>query len=221
MKIGKSRRKRPYVMTARAEKTEATRARIRAAALALYRGRAIDEFTLEEVAHRAGTTVQTILRAFGSKDELVYAALEDMAAGGVFLKPSAPGDVTGAVAAFFDIYESVGDFVMQRLDEERRRPALKASLDQGRNNHRDGVRTVLAPQLDRLKGAARAELLNILVVLTDVYVWKLLRRDMGLSRAAAEAAVRRMIAGVIEQPMSDRTEHAHGTDALAELVGRR
>jgi AcrR family transcriptional regulator len=213
-------------MTARAAKAEATRARIRGAALELYCGDAIEAFTLEEVARRAETTVQTILRAFGSKDELIYAALEDMAAGGVFLKPTQPGDIEGAVGAFFDIYESVGDLVMQRLDEERRRPALKATVDQGRENHRDGVKTAFAPQLERLKGTARAELLNILIVLTDVYVWKLLRRDMCLSRSAAEAAVRRMIVGVIakpviEKPVSNQAEKADGTDALAELVGRR
>jgi AcrR family transcriptional regulator len=207
--------KRPYVMTARAAKAEATRARIRVSAVALYCNGAIEDFTLEEVARRAGTTVQTVLRAFGSKDELIYAALEEMAAGGVFLKPAQPGDVKAAVTSFFDIYESVGDLVMQRLNEERRRPALKATLDQGRENHRDGVKTVFAPQLERLHGAARAQLLSALIVITDVYVWKLLRRDMALGRAASEAIVRNMVLGIIEQ------EKANGTDAVAELVRRR
>jgi len=202
-------------MTARAAKTEATRARIRASAARLYRKSPIEDFTLEAVAHHAGTTVQTVLRAFGSKDELVYAALEEMAAGGVFFKPAPAGDIKAAVSGFFDIYEAVGDLVMQRLDEERRRPALKPSLDQGRENHRDGVKTIFAPQLERLHGAARAQLLTTLIVITDVYVWKLLRRDMALSRSAAEAIVRRMISSVTEQ------EKAHGTDSLAELVRRR
>jgi AcrR family transcriptional regulator len=207
--------KRRYDMTARAAKAEATRARIRVSAMELYCQRPIDDFTLEEVARRADTTAQTVLRAFGSKDELIYAALTEMAAGGVFLKPVQPGDIKAAVSAFFDIYESVGDLVMQRLNEEQRRPALKATLDQGRENHRDGVKTVFAPQLDRLHGAARAQLLNTLIVITDVYVWKLLRRDMALGRSAAEAIMRRMILGVIEQ------EQTHGTSPLAELVGRR
>jgi AcrR family transcriptional regulator len=209
------KRKRPYTMTARAAKADATRARIRVAAMELYSGGPTAEFTLEEVARRADTTVQTILRIFGSKDELIYAALEEMAASGVFLPPRPTGDIKTAVAAFFDIYESVGDLVMQRLDEERRRPALKATLDQGRDNHRDGVKTIFAPQLERAHGAARAQLLTSLVVLTDVYVWKLLRRDMALPRAAAEAIVRKMIAGVIAE------ENTHGTDTLAELVRRR
>jgi AcrR family transcriptional regulator len=207
--------KRRYDMTGRAAKAEATRVRIRARAMELYRQQPIEDFTLEEVAHRADTTVQTVLRIFGSKDELIYAALEDMAAGGVFLKPVLPGDVKAGVSAFFDIYESVGDLVMERLNEERRRPALKASLDQGRDNHRDGVGTVFAPQLDRLHGAARTQLLQALIVVTDVYVWKLLRRDMGLGRQAAEAIVRKMISGVIGQ------EQNRGTNSLAELVGRR
>jgi AcrR family transcriptional regulator len=207
--------KRSYDMTARAAKAQATRERIRACAMELYLQRPIEEFTLEAVAVRAATTVQTVLRAFGSKDELIYAALEGMAAGGVFLKPVQPGDVKAAVTAFFDIYEAVGGLVIRRLDEEERRPALKPSLDQGRENHRDGVKTVFAPQLNRLHGGARAQLLTMLVVATDVYVWKLLRRDMALSRPAAEAIMRRMILGIVEQ------EQGHGTHSLAELVGRR
>lgn len=200
-------------MTARAAKAEATKTRIRTSAMALYCERPIADFTLEAVAARAGVAVRTILRAFPSKDALIYAALEEMAAGGVFLKPAPPGDVKAAVTAFFDIYESVGNFVIERLAEERRRPALKASLDQGRENHRDGVQTVFAPQLQRRHGAARTQLLTMLVTLTDVYVWKLLRRDM--ARAAAEAIVASMIVSVTAQ------EKSHGTDAVAELVGRR
>jgi AcrR family transcriptional regulator len=211
--------KRQYDMTARAAKADATKARIRVSAMELYCQRPIDDFTLDEVARRAGTTVQTVLRAFGSKDELIYAALAEMAAGGVFLRPVQPGDVKAAVSAFFDIYEAVGDLVMRRLDEEQRRPALKPSLDQGRENHRDGVKTVFAPQLDQLHGAARGQLLTMLVVMTDVYVWKLLRRDMGLGRQAAENLVRKMISCVITGEQTHGK--TSGTDSLAELVGRR
>jgi AcrR family transcriptional regulator len=207
--------KRTYNMTARAAKAAATRKRIRVAAVELYCARPVEEFILEEVAQRAGTTVQTILRTFGSKDELIYAALDEMAAGGTFLKPAQPGDIKAAVTAFFDIYEGVGDFVMQRLNEERRRPGLKPSLDQGREHHRDGVKAVFAPQLERLHGPARSQLLTALIVLTDIYVWKLLRRDMALSRSAAETIIRKMIIGTVEQ------EKTHGTDSLAELVRRR
>ena len=208
-------KKRRYAMAARAAKAEATKARIRVSAMELYCQRPIEDFTLEEVAGRAGVAVRTVLRAYPSKDELVYAALDEMAAGGVYLKPTPPGDIKAGVSAFFDIYETVGDLVLQRLSDERRRPGLKPSLDQGRENHRDGVKVIFAPQLEQRRGAARAELFNMLVVMTDVYVWKLLRRDMALARPAAEAIVRKMIFSIIEG------ENADGTDSLAELVGRR
>ena len=208
-------KKRRYAMAARAAKAEATKARIRASAMELYCQRPIEDFTLEEVADRAGVAVRTVLRAYPSKDELVYAALDEMAAGGVYLKPTPPGDIKAGVSAFFDIYETVGDLVLQRLSDERRRPGLKPSLDQGRENHRDGVKVIFAPQLEQRRGAARSELFNMLVIMTDVYVWKLLRRDMALTRPAAEAVVGKMIFSIIER------EDADGTDSLAELVGRR
>jgi AcrR family transcriptional regulator len=207
--------KRSYDMTARSAKAEATKARIRACAVGLFCNRPVEEFTLDEVARQADMTVQTVLRIFGSKDELIYQALEDMAAGGVFLRPSAPGDLDGAVRSFFDIYETVGDLVIDRLGEERRRPALKTTLDQGRENHRDGVKTVFALQLERAHGAERAQLLTMLIVVTDVYVWKLLRRDMKMKRAAAEAMIARMIRSVLEQG------ETNGKNSVAELVRRR
>jgi AcrR family transcriptional regulator len=190
--------KRNYVMTARSAKTEATKARIRASAVQLYCERAIEDFTLEEVAQRAETTVQTVLRIFAGKDKLVLEALKELAASGVSLKPTPAGEVTKAVTAIYDIYETTGDLIIQRLNDERRRPLWKPSLDQGRENHRDWVKRVFAPQLQRHNGGARAQLFTILSVATDVYVWKLLRRDRSLSRSAAEAVVRKMITGVTD-----------------------
>ncbi|MGD0847065.1 TetR/AcrR family transcriptional regulator [Bradyrhizobium sp.] len=207
--------KRPYVMTARAAKAEATRARILTAAMELYTGRSIEDFTLDEVAALSETTVQTVLRVFGSKDQLIYAALGELAARGMSLKPTPPGDVAAAVTAIFDVYETMGDLVIQYLNDERRRPSLQPILQQGRENHRDWVKSVFAPLLKLQNGGGRAQLLNILDVATDVYVWKLLRRDQALGRPAAEAIMRRLING------ASNAEVADGKDPLAQLVGRR
>jgi AcrR family transcriptional regulator len=174
----------------------------------------IETFTLDEIAARAGTTVQTVLRIFGSKEDLFLAALSEMVAGGVALKVTPPGDIPAAVAAIIDVYETVGDVVIQRLNDERRYPALKTILEQGRQNHRDWVKTAFAPYIARKEGNQRALMLNALVAATDVYVWKLLRRDRGVGRAAAEAVVRKLVEGVTHQEMSD----GH---SVVELVGRR
>jgi AcrR family transcriptional regulator len=206
---------RSYHMTARAAKTEATKERIRSSAVQLYNERAIEDFTLEEIAGRAGTTVQTVLRVFGSKEDLLFAALSELAAAGSSLKVTPPGNIPAAVTAIFDVYETMGDLVIQRLGDERRYPALKSVLEQGRHNHRDWVKTAFAPYLEQQQSSERTQLLNALVAATDVYVWKLLRRDRGIGRSAAEAVVRKLIIGVTKQ------EQANGTDSLAELVRRR
>ena len=202
-------------MTGRAAKAEATRERIRVSAMELYRERPIEDFTLEDVAERAETTVQTVLRAFGSKENVVFEALHELGSRGITVRPTPPGEVAAAVTAIVELYESFGDLVMRHLNDEERHPALRPILDAGRRNHREGVATVFAPQLARRRGAERAQLLHILVAATDVYVWKLLRRDFGLSRVATEAAIRKIINGVIDG------ETGNGTDTLAQLVGRR
>ena len=69
---------------------EATRLRILDAAADLYLQAGVDEFTLEAVAALAETTVRTLLRAHGSRDRLLYAALDKLARLGVPLKPTEP-----------------------------------------------------------------------------------------------------------------------------------
>lgn len=192
--------KRRYTMTTRAEKANATRERIRGAAMALYRERPIEDFTLEDVAQRAQTTVQTVLRIFGSKEDLVMAALTALAQSGLAAKPARPGDAAAAVHEIFDIYETVGDVVIARLGDERRHPALKPSLDEGRAGHREWVAQAFSPHV-----AADCELFEMLNVITDVYVWKLLRRDRGLDRAAAESIVVKMICSVVKEASNGKT----------------
>ncbi|HEY8320450.1 MAG TPA: helix-turn-helix domain-containing protein [Candidatus Baltobacteraceae bacterium] len=184
--------KRRYSMAGRAATAQATRERIRTAAAELYRERSIADFTLDDVARRAGTTVKTVLRAFGSKEDLVMAALTTLARSGIPTKPAVPGDVAAAVREIFDIYETVGDLVIARLSDERRLPALKASLDEGRAGHREWVARAFEPFIQ-----ADAGLLEMLDVITDVYVWKLLRRDRQLERAAAESIMLAMLRAVL------------------------
>jgi len=217
------KKKRAYMMTARSAKAEATRSRICESVMQLYRERPIDAFTLEDIAVRAGTTVQTVLRGFKSKDNLIIEALDrftkqgsEYLAGrpGGFM-PTPSGDIGAAVTAIFDVYETIGNLVMRHLSNEERNPTLKPVLAQGRENHRAWVRGVFAPQLAACSGSVRTQLFNSLVVATDVYTWRILRRDQGLSRTGAETVVRSIITAVTERENSDDTL------PVAELVGRR
>jgi hypothetical protein len=63
----------------------------------------------------------------------------------------------------------------------------------GRTYHRGWVERTFAPQLAGLRGPARKRRIAALVAATDVYTWKLLRLDLGLSQAETERTLVEMI----------------------------
>ncbi|MFZ1154902.1 MAG: helix-turn-helix domain-containing protein [Solirubrobacteraceae bacterium] len=194
--------KRGYRMVARADATAATRERILDATDALFlhalsNGLSLD-FSLEEVAQYAGTTVQTVLRHFGSKQHLTEAAVHRGNTRIGQERALAPvGDVPGAVRNLVGHYERYGNLVMRMLAEEHRIPALREVTDGGRELHREWVARAFAPQLDGLAGAARKRRMAQLVAVCDVYVWKLLREDMKLGLRQVEAALIELIDGLV------------------------
>ncbi|MFI1093779.1 TetR/AcrR family transcriptional regulator [Streptomyces sp. NPDC020917] len=188
---------RPYTMRARAAGAEGTRSRILQAAVGQLKQRLRSDIRLNDVAAQAGVTVQTVLRVFGSKAELFRSALDEvlqeMRDG---LGRTEPGDVAGAVRTWFDHYEQFGDVVIANLVEEHD-PAVAPVVRIGRERHRERVRTVLAPQLDGFPAGDRERVVDALVCMTDVYTWKLLRRDMQRPRPDAESTMLLMIDSVL------------------------
>src|SRR6187200_2457439 len=67
---------RKYTMGARAQAVDATRRRIVDALIALAGERPFAEVTLDTIAARAGVSVQTVLRQFGSRDGLFAEAMD-------------------------------------------------------------------------------------------------------------------------------------------------
>ena len=82
------------------------------------------------------------------------------------------------------------------LAAEERIPAVHAMAEFGRAWHRGWAERTFAPLLAGLRGAARERRLVALIVATDLLVWKLLRREMGLDRATAERIVIEMVTAV-------------------------
>ncbi|MFD2467848.1 TetR/AcrR family transcriptional regulator [Amycolatopsis silviterrae] len=187
---------RPYRMRARAEAAEDTRRRVFDAAAGLLRQRLRADIRLEDVATGAGVTVQTVLRVAGSKAELFRVAFEHILAEiAGQLQGAEPGDVDAAVRTWFDHYEQFGDVVVRTLADETD-PAVGPIVEVGRAKHRQRVDHVLGPLLANRAADERARVLDALVCASDVYTWKLLRRDFGRSRADAEAAMRLMIESI-------------------------
>jgi AcrR family transcriptional regulator len=180
-------------MVARAKAGAALDERIVDSTERLFAERASDRFSLEDVAAGADTTVQTVLRHFGSKGRLLRAT---MARGMDRVRDErmrAPvGDVTGAIRNLVQHYEDRGDMVLRWLAEEDRNPFMHEIVDRGRGIHHEWVAQTFAPALERAT-VDRPRRLAQLVAITDVYVWKLLRRDMQLSRQQTQAAIIEMI----------------------------
>jgi hypothetical protein len=60
------------------------------------------------------------------------------------------------------------------------------------------VERTFAAALAGLRGKARARRIAQLVVVTDVYTWKLLRRDKGLDKDQTTTAMRELVAALHE-----------------------
>jgi AcrR family transcriptional regulator len=190
---------RPYRMVARAEAAAATGEAILDAAIEAFWEPPVGPVSLDEVAHRAGVSVQTVIRRFGGRDGLVAAAAEREGERVRDQRDEAPvGDVAGAVRVLVDHYESMGDRVFAMLAEEQRTPALRELADAGRATHRAWCARVFAAALEPHTGSDRRRRLAQLVAICDVYMWKLLRRDAGLSRRQTELALVELLEPLME-----------------------
>jgi AcrR family transcriptional regulator len=191
--------KRAYRMQSRAAHVEETRIRILEAAYQLLLEQHYDEVSLERVAERAGLTKQTVLRQFGSKDQLAYAVVDWQRPTEEAARLVQPGDVRGAVNTLVERYERMGDANVRVLQLENRVPAIRYLLQQGRESHSAWVARVFAPFLPRRRGRAHRRRAMAFYAATEVMLWKLLRRDFGLSRKETGAVLLALVSGLVMQ----------------------
>lgn len=183
-------------MVARADAAEATARAIIRAVVELVTERYLDQISLADIAQRAGVTVQTVLRHFGSKSGLIQAAADVTGAEVHDQRWLAPaGDVEGAIDNLLDHYADFGATALRLLAQEDRVPELGGIVANGRAVHRDWVRHAFGPLVGR--GPAADAVLTQLTVVTDVYVWKLLHLDMGHDRPTTRALLISLVHGVL------------------------
>ncbi len=117
-------KRRPYRMKARAEAAAETGQRILEAVIELYNERFHDQITLDDIAERAGVTVQTVLRRFGSRDELLKTTAEWVQGRATQQRGEAPaGNIFGAVDNIVAHYEEIGEGTLRLLAQEERVPS--------------------------------------------------------------------------------------------------
>ena len=185
---------REYTMGARSRSTAATRQRIASAARDLFLERRFEDVTLTEIAEASGVSHQTVLNHFESKEGVVLGVVEVLKEETLAARRAEPGDVEGAVKALVGDYERMGDanvrWATSGLD------ALIEPMDMARANHQGWLVEVFGDQIPQ-RGKARQRAVNALHAATDVYTWKLLRRDLRLSRAETEKTMVDLVVGVL------------------------
>ncbi|MEJ7803196.1 MAG: TetR/AcrR family transcriptional regulator [Candidatus Limnocylindria bacterium] len=184
---------RSYTMGARAEAVAETRRRIIEALFDLGRERMFPDISLDDVADAADVSVQTILRHFKSRAGLTEATMHHAIAAVTEERHAPVGDVDAAVAVIVGHYEDRGQTALLMLAQESSDPQVAELTRRGRAMHRAWVRDVFAPF-----AAPRDPLIDLLVVATDVYTWKLLRIDRRYSRTRTEQLIHRMATSLLE-----------------------
>jgi AcrR family transcriptional regulator len=190
---------RDYRMTARADAAAETGRRIVAAAAELFIAHDYEDVTLQEVADRAGVTLQTVLRRFSSKEGLVNAIAEVM--GPEIARARAvttPGDIPEAVRLLVDSYEEMGPMNWRMLRQEHRIPIMRELLTNARAGHRAWVEETFASLLPRRAPERERRVLRLFAA-TDFYLWKLFRLDLGLPRAEAERLLRDQVTAIARE----------------------
>ncbi len=205
MKKSTRARRRPYKQAARAQAAARTGRRIIDAFVEFTRDRWFDELTLNEVASRAGVSVQSVIRRFGGKEGLISAVMAAMGADIGAQRATTPGDAGASITRLFEVYEEHGDGVMRNLAQEERYADLRRICDFGRREHRRLTEEVYAPWLDGLASSERERALDALVVATDIYVWKLLRRDMSRAVVESRNAMARLVNAVLVEHTGKRS----------------
>lgn len=182
---------RGYQQTLRAQKAQDNEARILTEAERLFATERFDRVTLDAVAKAAGVTIPTIQRRFGNKEGLL-AACADAMRPRILAQRVVPagGDLAVAMRHLVDHYEKEGRMVWHFLRQADDVPLLHDGLAEGRRVHRAWVEAVF--------GAGDPARTDALVAVTDLFVWKLLRVDLGRRRAEVEdrmIAMARAVAG--------------------------
>jgi len=193
----KSAIRRSYTLGARADDMLATRERIVHVTLRLALEQPYEDITLAAIAEAAGVSHQTVLNHFESKEKVAVAAAEVLSRETQGVRDRAtPGDHAGAVAILVGEYERFGDANARWAATSERLGPLAALFDTARANHQAWLERIFAGQLPKTPGPRRRAI-HALHAASDVYTWKLLRRDLRLSRAETARIMLDLVNGVL------------------------
>jgi AcrR family transcriptional regulator len=192
---------RPYRQVARAEAQQRTRDALLDAATEEFYGGHWQQASLEALAKKAGVTKQTLLRHFGSKEDLLMQTLlrayQEIRA----QRWSAPrGNLRGVLDNLLDHYETWGERAMRIGAVQGGSSGMDNFAQAAREFHYAWVDYAFDPWLQDMRGKARVRKRATLIVLCDVNTWWTFSHDLGFTRSEVHATLSGLIKGLLEQP---------------------
>jgi len=192
--------KNPYDNTRRRLRAEETRQSIISALGSLWKQYAISDITLDMIADEAGITKRTILRKFGSKENLMVESLSyDPAEISKQRDLAVPGDLDNILRTLLTNYENIGDAAIRTIQLEPKIEIAQKIGEKGRVIHREWCKRVFAPFLPELNSKDYPVQLNSFIAATEIFLWKLFRRDLKFSQEKTFSIFKNMLEGVIHQ----------------------
>lgn len=189
---------RNYDMSRRSEKAAQTTENIIAATERLLTVRPLEKISLNAIAKESSVTVQTVIRHMESREGCIYAVAERVSArvekqrGG-----SAFSNISNAIESLIEHYEQDGKLVLNLLTQEHSKESFVSNFTkEGRIYHRQWVERCFGPHLS----GNQTEVIDTLVVATDIYTWKLLRLDLDRPLNTTKNIITEMVKKILEIP---------------------
>ena len=189
---------RNYSMARRARMASESTEMIIHAVGELWKSGSLNEITLEAVAERSGVTVRTILRKFGSREGLLEASIQQEAARIGNERGEAPmGDLEGIVDSLLRSYEEMGEAGIRTIYAEPDLEIARVIGERGRQTHREWCIRVFEPYLPAPDAEAYEIRLAAFISVTEIYLWKLLRKDLGFTPDKTKKVFIEMLEGLV------------------------
>ena len=189
---------RTYDMSTRSRKAAQTTENIIAATERLLTEKPLEEVSLNAIAGESDVTVQTVLRHMESREGCIVAVAERVSSRVQKQRGSfETGNITDAIEKLVVHYEQEGKLVLNLLAQQHRGESFASNFtSEGRSYHRQWVEHCFGPHTTK----TYSELIDTLVVATDIYTWKLLRLDLGRPLDTTKTIITNMVKKILEIP---------------------
>lgn len=168
------------------------------AVFALIERGSFGEVTLQGVADEAGVSLKTVVRHFGSKEELLRQAMDE-ARGVEEDSRSVPvGDLEEVCRALAERYELMAEQIYRMGDVELTYQWLADWVQMARTSHLNWLAEAFDPWLPT-EGPEREDRLMCLFSATEIRSWWAIRQRFGYSPERARAVMLRQLGALTSQ----------------------